>query len=359
MDTKRLQSIPYQPISIVILLILFFSVFLSCSSNQQDSRQGSRVVQATGFRAEPQQYTIHISSTGELLSYESVELKTPVAGNVMAIHFKEGQYVQKGALLVEIDSRTWQAQVKGLEAQLKSARKELQRREQLLEMEGASQESVDQAMVSVSDLEARIEELKIRIDLSRIQAPFSGRLGMRNFSPGAFLAQGEMITPLVQSHKLRVDFQIPAQYASLAREGMEVKVASSTTTDTIIARVYAIAPSINPNSRSLSIRAALENDNGAFIPGDFAQVIMKVEQSDAAILIPSESIISELNSQVVYLARNGTVERTEVSIGTSTRGRVHITAGIAEGDTILITGLMEASDGSPVNITGLNQEAGQ
>ena len=102
----------------------------------------------------------------------------------------------------------------------------------------------------------------------------------------------------------------------------------------------------------------MENGSGRFIPGDFAQVVMDVEQNENAILIPAESIISELNSQVVYLARDGKAERREVEIGTRTRGRVHILDGIAEGDTVLITGLMDVRDGSSINLMRLNQEAG-
>ncbi|MFN2394751.1 MAG: efflux RND transporter periplasmic adaptor subunit, partial [Bacteroidales bacterium] len=297
--------------------------------------------------------------TGELLPWEDVELRTPIAGNVLGIYFDEGQFVQEGALLVRIDSRTWEAQKQGLAAQLVSAENELNRNRQLLEIEGASQEDVDQAEARVNTLKAQIEELAVHIDLAQIRAPFSGTLGMRNFSQGTFLSQGDMVTRIVQTQKLKVSFDIPARYASLATEGSDVQVISSSSGDTVMARIYAVDPVINPNSRSLKLRGIIENGNGTFIPGDFAQVTMDVEQNNNAILIPAEAIISELNTQVVYLARNGTAERHEVEIGTRTRGRVHILSGISEGDTVLITGLMDVRDGAAIDIKELNQEAGQ
>ena len=357
MTTKRIFS----PGSVYLLLILFLSAGLySCGSGSAGSQQqDSRVVPAEGYKAETEPYTISINATGELLPWEEVELRTPIAGNVLGISFEEGQFVQKGALLVRIDSRTWEAQKQGLEAQLVSSENELKRNRQLLEIEGASQENVDQSEAQVNSLKAQIEELAVRIDLAHVRAPFSGQLGMRNFSQGAFLSQGDMITRIVQTNKLKISFDIPARYALLAKEGSDVKVISSSRGDTIMASIYAVDPVINPNSRSLRLRGVIKNDNGTFIPGDFAQVTMEVEQNNNAILVPAESIISELNTQVVYLARNGIAERREVEIGTRTRGRVHILNGISKGDTVLITGLMDVRDGVNIDITRLNQEAGQ
>jgi membrane fusion protein, multidrug efflux system len=343
----------------IVVLMLIFAGLLSCSRSQQGAPPQQRILEVIGFRAGLAPYSVSLRSTGEILSWEDVELKAPVAGNVLRIHFNEGQYIRRGATILEIDSRVWQAQKRGLEAQLESAHSELRRRERLFEVEGASQEMVDQSRVAVSDLEARIEELDVRIDLSVVRAPFSGRVGMRNFSPGAWLTQGEIITQLVQSDRLRVEFDIPSRYATLPRTGMEVRVIPSANGDTAVATIYAIQPQINPDSRSLRIRAEINNASGNFIPGDFAQVLLDIDSMEEALLIPAEAIIPELNTQVVFVGRNGTAQRQEIRTGTRTQNRVHVTSGLNPGDTILLTGLMEVRDGSDIRITELNQEAGQ
>jgi membrane fusion protein, multidrug efflux system len=345
-------------ILIRLFLIIVMISMLSCSSEVKNDSGRVRTIEAEGYRAEPQFYTVTIRSTGELLSWEDVELRSPVAGNVLKIYFNEGQSVNQGALLLEIDSRTWEAQKRGLEAQLESAESELERRERLLEIEGASQEIVDQSRVAVSELKARIDELDVRIDLAQIRAPFSGRLGMRNFSPGAFLSQGDIITRLVQSNKIRVNFDIPSRYAALPRVNMDVKVIPSAGTDTLTARIYAIEPMINAASRSLYVRAEIDNAKNSLFPGDFAQIIFDIAQDQEALLIPADAIIPELNRQVVYLSRNGIAKRQEVETGTRTQDMVHIINGLVAGDTILITGLMEVRDGSPARITQLKQGEG-
>lgn len=339
------------------LFLLLFLFLQSCGSETSSGGpQGPRTIEATGFRAEAEPYTITIRATGELLPFEEVELRTPLAGNVLSIHFSEGQYVRQNDLIVKIDSRTWKAQRRGLQAQLVSAENELKRKEQLLEIEGTSREELEQAETRVSSLKAQIEELSVRIDLAQVRAPFSGQVGMRDFSIGAYLSQGDRITHLADNRRLRVSFTIPARYAPLAKVGLMVNVVSSAS-DTIQAEVYAVDPVIDRDNRSLNVRAAFDNQN--FVPGDFAQVIFEVEQNENALLVPAEAVIAELNAQIVYVAREGKAHRQTVEIGTRTPGRVHIINGLAEGDTVLITGLMEMRDGSNINVSQLNQEAGQ
>jgi membrane fusion protein, multidrug efflux system len=139
---------------------------------------------------------------------------------------------------------------------------------------------------------------------------------------------------------------------------MEIRVIPSAGVDTLTARIYAIEPMINPASRSLNIRALLDNEQGVLLPGDFAQIIFDIKQDQEALLIPAEAIIPELNRQVVYLSKNGIAQRQVIETGTRTQNMVHVISGLAIGDTILVTGLMEVRDGAPARITQLNQGAG-
>jgi membrane fusion protein, multidrug efflux system len=340
------------PAIIVVMLL----ILVSCKQNTVQNQGTENSYSVEAYQVKPEIYSESIRATGELLSFEETQIMAPVPGNVLNIYFGEGQNVNKGDLLVEIDNRAWTARKRGLEAQLKSAESDLLRKKDLLQIEGVSQEELEQSQASVSSLQAQIEELDVMIDLAHIRAPYNGRLGMRNFSPGAYLSQGDPITSLVQSHKLRVNFSIPARYASMARENQEIKVISSALRDTAVAVIYAIDPTINQASRSLQIRAMLDNENSRFVAGDFAQVIFDVEQTNDALLVPAESIIPELNTQVVYIARNGRAVRQEVETGSRTRDRVQILNGLSPGDLVLTTGLMEIRDGDQINFNVSNGE---
>jgi membrane fusion protein, multidrug efflux system len=349
MHSNITDKISLRPFAALLTGIVFIISF-SCRQNQQPGQGADLVLSVEGYQVKPESFSLSIQATGDLLSYEEVELRTPVSGNVFNIHFREGQYVNRGDLLVEIDNRSWAARKKGLEARLISAESELTRKHDLLEIEGVSLEELEQSQAEVSNLKAQIEELDVMIDLAHIRAPFSGRLGMRNFSPGAYLSQGESITRLVQADRIRVNFSLPSRYAAIAKIGQEVTLTTSATGDTTVAVIYAVDPIISPSSRSLQVRALLDNREQAFVPGDFARVIFEVEQSDDALLVPAESVIPELNAQVVFIARNGRASRQEVETGSRTRDMVQILSGLSPGDTVLTTGLMEIRDGDRVTI---------
>lgn len=353
-----IQSLKMNSMRIALIFLLSLPLLLlgSCQRKGNTGTPGQRVLEADGHVVRPEPFQVQIRSTGELLSFEDVELRTPVAGNVLGIYFEEGQQVRQGDLLVEMDNRTWKAQKTGLEARLAFTKSELARKKGLLSVEGVSLEEVERTQAEVIQLESQIGELEVLIDRSMIRAPFNGRLGMRDFSPGAYLAQGDVITRLVQTGRIRVHFSIPAQYASLARSGQEVLLISSSTGDTATAGIYAVDPMIRATSRSLQVRALLENGQGRFVPGDFIQVEMVVEDNQEALLVPAESVIPELGTQVVYLVREGQAVKQEVKTGSRTSNRVQVLHGLSPGDVVLTTGLMEVRDGVPVEVRNMERE---
>jgi len=190
-----------------------------------------------------------------------------------------------------------------------------------------------------------------------VRAPFDGRLGIRNVSPGAFLSQGETITRLVQTNRLRVQFSVPARHAFLIAGNTDINLTASSGGHQGTARIYATEPVISATARSLLVRAELDNSNQQFFPGDFVQVLLGVDRNEEALLIPAEAVINELNSQIVFLARNGQAQRQTIEAGARSRDRVQVLGGLAPGDTVIITGLMEVREG--IHLTVRELKTGQ
>jgi membrane fusion protein, multidrug efflux system len=341
----------------VFVLLIVLVAITSCGQMEGGQNINQRQpLRADGILVRSTPFSSLITSTADILPFEQVELSSPVSGNVLEIYFREGQQVRRGDLLVKIDDRAWIAQRRGLEARLLSVQNELDRSQALLDIEGASQEDVDRAQAEVTNIQAQIEELQVMINLANVRAPFSGRVGMRDFSTGAFLSQGQRITQLVQTNKLRVNFSLPSRYAALIKEDQEIVVVASASKDTAVAVIYAINPMLNVATRSLQVRAILDNEQNLFVPGDFATISINVEQLREALLIPSESIIPELNANVVYKIENGKAKRQVVEVGIRTESSVQVTRGISEGDTVLTTGLLQVEEGDIVQLGELKEE---
>ena len=340
----------YKPIYYSFIGALCLGILvLSCkrTKNADNHSTDGPELTAEGFVVVPGHFENKLSVTANLIPSESVEIKSPVAGTVLAIHFKEGQRIGKGESLIQIDDRVWKAQIKGLKAQLTAAREELRRKQALLAAEGASREEVEISESEVQQLEAQIEELSVYVSLAGIPAPFSGQVGMRDFSVGAYLSQGQVITQIARSDQLKVDFNLPGRYVNQITAGKNIQVIANK--DTLTAPVYAINPVIDENARTLQVRALLSNKRN-WLPGNFAEVSLVLDARDSALVVPSQLIVPELEAETVFLCKNGKVVKRTITTGPRNDQDVLVTQGLAAGDTLLATGLMQVREGMTVDI---------
>lgn len=323
----------------------------SCTEDKSSVANDEVRLKVEAMVVEREVFENSLEVTGNILPNEAVEIKAPIEGIVLDIYFKEGQRVSKGARLVRLDDRTWRAQAEGVRARIKAAKTLLDRKKSLLEIEGASQEEVDNASAELVNLEANLQELQVNIDLANVRAPFSGTVGLRDFSLGAYLGKGDVITQLAQTDRLKLNFDLPAKYALGSIVGKTVDVISER--DTFKASVYAIEPSVSNSSRSFSARAYITQGKHNLTPGDFAQVVYNQEVDSAAILIPTEAVMQELQGQVVFLLKNGAAKKQKVTVGTRTSDQVQILEGLSVGDSVITAGLLQLKDGTKVDASAI------
>ncbi|MEZ5007788.1 MAG: efflux RND transporter periplasmic adaptor subunit [Chitinophagales bacterium] len=335
------------------ILIVFSAVLVvSCSGSGAKDQQAvapKKALEVEGYKVVPEPFNNEIIITANLIPNENVELKSPISGQVLDIHFKEGEKTYKGQSIVHIDDRSWKAQLLGLNAQLDAANSDLDRKKALLEIEGSTQEEIETAFSLVESLKSSIKQLEINIDLANVTAPFSGQLGMRNFSKGAYLREGDVITTITEVSQLKVDFEVPQEHKASIKLGGTIKVVIEK--DTLDAKIYAINPVIKESSRTISVRALLKQPSGKMImPGTFAEVVIATNYLNDALMVPTQAIVPEINEQTVYVYSNGKAHRKTVKIGNRTDEKVNVISGIAAGDTLITTGLLLVKEGMGVNL---------
>ena len=334
-----------------VILLSSIATTISCSrSSETAAPTVSRpALQVLGHKVVPHSFANDITATANLLASEQVELKAPLAGMVLSIYFKEGEFVREGQSIIRLDDRVWKAQLTGLNAELATAEKELERRKQLLEIEGSSQEEIDIAATTIDKLKSQIAQLQINIQLANVKAPFSGKLGMRNFSLGAFLKEGDVITSLTTTNSLKVDFDLPQEHLSSVKIGKIIHVLVGK--NTLEATIYAISPLINSTSRTINVRARLsQKGRKELLPGTYAEVFVSTEYIENALMVPTQAIVPEINNQTVYVYKGGTVQRKTVLLGARTATDVHVLQGLVAGDTVITTGLLQIEDGGQVKL---------
>jgi membrane fusion protein (multidrug efflux system) len=291
-----------------------------------------------------------IDVTGTLDANEKVNLISETAGNITGIYFQEGSYVKKGQLLVKVYNQDQVASLKQNEYQIALAKQNEYRNKILLQKEAISQQEYDTSLTSLNTLKAASDVLKAQISKTEIRAPFSGTIGLRNISPGGYLSPNTSIASLVNMDPAKLTFAVPEKYLPLLTTGTKVVFNVSSSNQNFKAVVYAIEPSIDLNSRTITVRAKADNPKGVLKAGSFAKVNIQLNQVPNTIMLPTECVVPDLKSSVVYVYHNGLAVARPVKTDVRTETRVEITSGIKAGDSVVVSGIIQMRPKVPLKV---------
>lgn len=328
----------------VIFLLLAGSVLLSCSKEKKGlpstnaRRQGALTVD--GFLVNGVEISEKVEVPGTLLPAEETEIKAEVSGRVTQLNVNEGSSVQKGRLMVKLFDEDLQAQLKKLQVQLEIAAKTEERQRELLEINGISQQDYDLSTLQVENLKADIQSVKIAIAKTEIRAPYSGTVGLRNVSLGAYVSPTDVITTLRQVETLKLEFSVPEKYASNMKEGVIISFRVDGGRTDHRAKVIATESGVDRATRTLRVRALVTEKHPELVPGIFARVTLQLGRNENALLVPSQAVIPQARTKQVIVFKNDSVRFVDVETGVRDSVFVQILSGVKPGDTVITTGLM-------------------
>ena len=309
-----------------------------------------------GFVAKPQSLNDLVEVPGSIMPYEATEIHPEVSGRIVLLNVNEGNFVNKGALLAKIYDGDLQAQLKKLEVQLDIAEQNEKRSAQLLKIQGISQADYDLSMLNVNNIKADIEITKADISKTIILAPFSGKLGLKNISPGAFVTSATVITTIGQVNQLKLQFTVPEKYGSELKKGQDIQFSVDGSQKVFHANVAASEISIAEDTRSLLVRAIIKGQNPVLIPGAFAKVKIIMGATDDAIMIPNSAIVPLGRKKQTFLYRAGKAVPADITTGIRDSSNIQVLTGINAGDTILTTGLLFLRPGIDVKLSKITPE---
>ena len=298
-----------------------------------------------------------VRAVGTTLARESVDVVAEVPGRIRSINFEEGERVEAGDVLFELDNRREQAEVRELQAQVQDARVRYRRSRALFEDNSVSEAQVDEDRAALETAEARLSAAETRLDERFIRAPFDGVTGLRDVSTGAYVSAGTPLTTLDDVSSLRLEFSVPERFLGGLRSGLGVTAASVGFEGSDFAgEVRRIGTRVDPVSRSVRVQSELDNESGLLRPGMFMTVRLVLERDEHAVMVPEESLLPEGERTFAYRINGDTAERVEVRTGQRRDGLVEISAGIDAGDLVVVAGLQRLRDGATVRITREHDE---
>lgn len=291
-----------------------------------------------------------ISLSGSIEANENVEIRSEVSGIVEQIYFTEGTNVNKGQVLLKVNDIELRAQLSQATTKQNLASENERRAKLLLQKEAISQEEYDIASAEFRSLKAQSQLIQAQIAKTSIRAPFSGKIGLRNISPGTYVTPSTLITKLVSSNQVKITFSIPEKYATGVENNTTVNITMPNSSESFSAKIYAIDPEIEIATRTLKVRAIADNPANKLIAGTFATVELPLKNIKNAILVPTEAVIPIQNGKVVYIASNGKAKEVKIETLTRTDKDVVVTSGVKAGDTLVVSGVMAIKNDSDIQI---------
>lgn len=306
----------------------------------------------------PSPVSSELEVNGEVTANEFVELHPEVSGRLTYLNVPEGGNIAQGTVVARINDADLQAQISKTKVQLELARQTEARLKKLLDVNGINQADYDAALNQVRSLEADIAYTEAMIEKTVVKAPFSGTLGLRQVSPGAYVTPATTIASLQQVQQLKVDFSVPEEFSEYVQKGDTVFVRTDLgQAQRQSATVWAIEPQANRDTRNLKARAILAGDQAN--PGAFVKVYIARGNNVQSILIPSNAIIPDAMSKKVVLVKGGKATFVPVETGMRHDRLVEVTSGLSPGDSLVVDGVLFARPNAPLKVRSVKKLEGQ
>ena len=353
---------PLLLILVCIVGLILFKVFYINAENEAEVEETAMVaaekksskLSVDIYVAREEDRNSAIFATGSILPNEMVQLRSEVSGRLTQLNIKEGGYVEKGQLIAKFDDQDLLAQIKKLDYQEEFARQTEARQKKLLDIDAISREEYELATNQINTLGADKEFLKVQLERTSLFAPFSGRLGLKNISEGAYVTPNTEIVTLLQTNPAKIDFNVPEKYAQKIKVGQKISfsIAVGDESEKMEAKIIAIDPQIDENLRTLKVRAKTSNGKGKLLPGMLVQVEVSLG-NEKLIMVPSESIIPILKGKKIYVMRDGVAKERIIKTGIRTEDKVSVEDGLALGDSVVVSALMSMKEDLPVQVRKL------
>lgn len=307
-----------------------------------------------------------IEATGELVARSMAKLAAQVGGEITVMHVEEGDEVALGQVLLEIDPERRQlefanqgALVAQARAKLADTRREGKRIQNLRARGAVSEAQVDEVETKVDLARSALEGAEAQRGLaqralsdSKVIAPFSGRVARRFVSKGEFVATGHALFELVDPQHMEVEFHLAERDSSLVELGDAVEVRVAPFPEEVFpAQVTVISPTIDSQTRTLRVKAAVENEEGRLRPGLFARADLGLNDRSDVAMIPEDAIVLRADGSIVFKLVNGNeVERVRITTGVYRDGWVEVASGLGPDDVVVVRGQSRLIDGNVVDV---------
>jgi membrane fusion protein (multidrug efflux system) len=290
-----------------------------------------------------------VRATGRVEAVDAVELRPDEQGRVMAILFREGQYVARGTPLVKIDDAMLRAQAERAAADRDLATQQLERVRRLRSQNASSAADLERAEAAARSAAASLAVLALQIERTTVRAPFAGVVGQRFVSVGDYVTPADRLLALQTVDPQRAVIEVPERHAARLREGQTVEFTVAAVPGRVFrAQVDFIDPVVQDALRTIVVKARAPNPDRVLRPGMFIEARLATATRPNAVVIPEDAVQPLRTANVVWAVADGKASRRVVQLGARSQGVVEIVSGVRAGEQVVVAGLERMAEGMPI-----------
>jgi membrane fusion protein (multidrug efflux system) len=315
----------------------------------------------TAIKAGYQAWQPALRAVGSLRAVRGVDVTSEIAGLVRSLHFKSGDQVKEGQVLVELNADADKAQLASLKAAADLSQTTYDRDKKQFEIQSVSQATLDSEAADLKSKRAQVNQQQALVDKKTIRAPFAGKLGISTVNPGQYLNPGDKIVTLQSLDSLFIDFSLPQQELSQVKKGQAVVVKTDTYPGrTFNGRIMTINPKVDPETRNFQAEALIANANHELLPGMFVTIEVRSGKVKRYLTLPQTAVAYNPYGDTIFIIQEATkgaggkpvltVKQSFITIGEKRGDQVAILTGLMEGETVVTSGQLKLRNGSSVII---------
>jgi membrane fusion protein (multidrug efflux system) len=338
---------------VILLVTVTAFLFFSCGNNAKKSSgpgESRNILIVEGQVLTLKTLDFSNVYTGKLMANEEIDIRPEISAKVTGIYFKEGSTVSKGTMLVKMFDSDLQANLRSNQLQIELAQKELDRKKELYKFKGISKEELDISENNYNTLKANQDLIKAQISKTELHAPFTGVVGLRMVSEGAFVSSTTIITSLQQIDPIKVDFAVPEKFISNLNIGKEFDFTIDGRDDQYKGKIYALESKIDPQTGSIRVRALSPNSKRELYPGSYSKISLKLFPNKEVIMIPAKATVPLMEGEQVFVVKRGKAKAIDIKTGYRTEREIEVTNGLSANDTLVTSGLLQIKEGMPVKV---------
>ena len=334
--------------------LMIFSLLLglaACSGSEgKEKERPAPLVKAAP--ATSMRFVERIEAIGTALANEQVTLSAPVTERIVRLGFDDGAFVNRGQVIAVLAQGEEAAQLSEVQARSREAQRQLDRVAALKSRGFATQASLDAQVAQAASARAQAAQARATIGDRVVTAPFSGWVSLRNISPGAVVNAGSEIATISDLSSIKLDFSVPETMLSAIAPGLTIEARAAAYPDQPFrGQIATIDPVINPNTRSVTVRARLPNPDRKLKPGMLLTVGIETAPR-LSLSVPELAVVGEGDARFVYVIEDGVAKRRPVRTGVRSNGRIEIIEGLRPGQQVVAEGVVKLSDGMRIRLAG-------